>query len=170
MLALPKLPALTMPTSLSAPSLPGRYGARCDFTATGPTPGPPPPCGMQKVLCRFRCDTSEPYLPGLATPTSAFMLAPSVYTCPPCRCTISQISTIASSNTPCVDGYVTISAASFAPFCSAFAFRSAMSTLPSRSVFTTTTSMPHICADAGLVPCALSGIRQTVRCPSPRAR
>ncbi len=27
-------------------------------------PGPPPPCGMQKVLCRFRCDTSAPNSPG----------------------------------------------------------------------------------------------------------
>src|SRR3546814_9286 len=82
----------------------GRKGARCDFTAHGPTPGPPPPCGMQKVLCRLRCETSEPHLPGRATPTRAFMLAPSVYTCPPCLCTISQISTTSSSNTPCVDG------------------------------------------------------------------
>ena len=48
---------------------PGRYGARCARTPTGPTPGPPPPCGMQKVLCRLRWDTSEPHLPGLATPT-----------------------------------------------------------------------------------------------------
>ncbi|CFN77517.1 Uncharacterised protein [Bordetella pertussis] len=32
---------------------------------------------MQKVLCRFRCETSEPNLPGCATPTMAFMLAPS---------------------------------------------------------------------------------------------
>src|SRR3546814_769828 len=82
----------------------GRKGARCEFTEQGPTPGPPPPCGMQKVLCRLRCETSEPHLPGRATPTRAFMLAPSVYTCPPCLCTISQISTTSSSNTPCVDG------------------------------------------------------------------
>ena len=47
----------------------GRYGARCARTATGPTPGPPPPCGMQKVLCRFRCETSPPNVPGLARPT-----------------------------------------------------------------------------------------------------
>ncbi len=55
----------------------GRYGARCSRTATGPTPGPPPPCGMQKVLCRFRCETSAPNLPGLARPTRALRLAPS---------------------------------------------------------------------------------------------
>src|SRR6185437_12781439 len=102
--ALPKLAALTMPTGPLSPSLPGRNGARCDLTAHGPTPGPPPPCGMQKVLCRFRCETSEPHLPGLATPTRAFMLAPSVYTWPPCLWMISQISTTSSSNTPCVDG------------------------------------------------------------------
>src|SRR5690606_10946579 len=87
--ALPKVAAETMaplPTPCvrrpSATSAPGRNGARRDLTAHGPTPGPPPPCGMQKVLCRFRCDTSEPHLPGLATPTRAFMLAPSVYTWP----------------------------------------------------------------------------------------
>src|SRR5690349_3075172 len=97
----PPMPSVRMPSS---PSAPGRNGARCDFTAHGPTPGPPPPCGMQKVLCRLRCETSEPHLPGLATPTSAFMLAPSVYTWPPWRCTISQISTTSSSNTPWVDG------------------------------------------------------------------
>ena len=31
-------------------------------------------------------------------------------------------------------------------------------------------TFPAICADAGLVPCADVGIRQTVRCMSPRAR
>ena len=29
---------------------PGRCFAKCSLTAIGPTPGPPPPCGMQKVL------------------------------------------------------------------------------------------------------------------------
>ena len=36
--------------------------------------------------------------------------------------------------------------------------------------FTGTTVMPTIWADAGLVPCAEVGMRQTVRCVSPRAR
>ena len=44
----------------------------------------------------------------------------------------------------------------------------ARSTLPSSSHATTTTFMPAICADAGLVPCADAGIRQTLRCASPR--
>ena len=35
----------------------------------GPTPGPPPPCGMQNVLCRFRCQTSAPNWPGAVRPT-----------------------------------------------------------------------------------------------------
>ena len=34
---------------------------------------------------------------------------------------------------------------------------------------TTTTSMPTMLAEAGLVPCAEEGIRQTLRCVSPRA-
>ena len=33
-----------------------------------PRPGPPPPCGMQNVLCRFRCETSAPNLPGRGQP------------------------------------------------------------------------------------------------------
>ena len=48
----------------------------------GPTsmtmPGPPPPWGIAKVLCRFRCDTSEPNLPGFDKPTCAFIFAPSM--------------------------------------------------------------------------------------------
>src|SRR5258708_16999110 len=82
----------------------GRNGVRCSLTATGPTPGPPPPCGMQKVLCRFRCDTSAPNEPGCASPTSAFRLAPSMYTWPPAACTRSQTSLTVGSNTPLVDG------------------------------------------------------------------
>ena len=77
----------------------------------GPTPGPPPPCGMQNVLCRLRCETSAPNWPGAASPTSAFRFAPSTYTWPPCACTISQMRVMPASNTPCVDGYVTMIAA-----------------------------------------------------------
>ena len=47
---------------------PGRNGARWARTATGPTPGPPPPWGMQNVLCRLRWLTSAPKRPGRATP------------------------------------------------------------------------------------------------------
>ena len=38
----------------AASGWPGRYAARCLATAIGPMPGPPPPCGMQNVLCRLR--------------------------------------------------------------------------------------------------------------------
>ena len=31
-------------------SLFGRNSARCSATHTGPTPGPPPPCGIANVL------------------------------------------------------------------------------------------------------------------------
>ena len=37
------------PAELSSGWL-GRYGARCARAITGPTPGPPPPCGIQNVL------------------------------------------------------------------------------------------------------------------------
>ena len=43
------------------------------------------------------------------------------------------------------------------------------STSPLLSQATTTTSMPAMLAEAGLVPCAEEGIRQTLRCASPRA-
>lgn len=32
----------------------GKYGIRCFFTPIGPIPGPPPPCGIAKVLWRFK--------------------------------------------------------------------------------------------------------------------
>ena len=55
-----------------------------------------------------------------------------------------------SSNTPCVDGYVTISADSRSRCSSAFASRSATSMLPSVVLATTTTRMPAMTALAGI--------------------
>ena len=31
----------------------GKNGTRCFATQIGPTPGPPPPCGIANVLCRY---------------------------------------------------------------------------------------------------------------------
>ncbi len=82
MLALPHGAAATAPRLLSPPvattGWPGRNGARCAATAIGPMPGPPPPCGMQNVLCRLRWQTSAPMSPGRVRPTCAFMFAPSM--------------------------------------------------------------------------------------------
>src|SRR5471032_2584298 len=108
--ALPSGAAETAPTrdGESTPSPParcaGRNGTRSSTTQTGPTPGPPPPCGMQKVLCRFRWLTSPPNSPGAATPTIAFMLAPSTYTRPPYWWTSAHSALTPGSNTPYVDG------------------------------------------------------------------
>ena len=82
MLAEPQGAAETGPGPLAGPAAGcsgwfGRKRRRWLRTATGPTPGPPPPCGMQNVLCRLRCETSAPNWPGCARPTSAFRLAPS---------------------------------------------------------------------------------------------
>ena len=88
----------------------GRNGSSTFLTATGPAPGPPPPCGVEKVLCRLRCITSTPKSPGRAMPTSAFMLAPSMYSMAPFLCRISATRTMLSSNTPSVFGLVTINA------------------------------------------------------------
>src|SRR5665213_187902 len=56
----------------------GKNETRCFATPIGPTPGPPPPCGMQNVLCRFKWQTSAPINPGEVKPTCAFMFAPSI--------------------------------------------------------------------------------------------
>jgi len=32
----------------------GKKGTKCFATPIGPIPGPPPPCGIQKVLCKFK--------------------------------------------------------------------------------------------------------------------
>ena len=82
MLALPQGAAETGPMAFSPPvrttGCPGRYGMRCLATQMGPIPGPPPPCGMQNVLCRLRWQTSGPKSPGRQRPTWAFMFAPSM--------------------------------------------------------------------------------------------
>ena len=150
---------------------PGRNGARCFATPIGPMPGPPPPWGMQKVLCRFRWQTSAPMSPGRQRPTWAFMLAPSMYTCPPCSCTIRQISLIDPSKTPCVRRirhHQRREGVRDAP-------RPWLASRPGRcspaaSLLTGTTCMPAITALAGLVPWADWGMRQVVRWVSPRER
>ncbi len=55
----------------------GKNGAKCFLTPIGPIPGPPPPCGIANVLCKFKWQTSAPKYPGDVYPTKAFMLAPS---------------------------------------------------------------------------------------------
>ena len=82
MLALPSGAADTGPLS-GRPNgfgagCPGMNGCKCAPAQMGPTPGPPPPCGMQNVLCRLRCTTSAPMSPGRHRPTCAFMFAPSM--------------------------------------------------------------------------------------------
>jgi glycine dehydrogenase len=52
----------------------------------------------------------------------------------------------------------------------ALARKSSTSTSPFGMPLTTTTSSPAICADAGFVPCAETGMRQMLRWASPRAR
>src|SRR5207237_5051958 len=56
----------------------GKNGSRNFLHATGPEPGPPPPWGVENVLCRFRCITSTPKSPGRVLPTKAFIFAPSM--------------------------------------------------------------------------------------------
>ena len=62
-----------------------------------------------------------------------------------------------------------MAAASLSPAASALAVKSARSISPFPAAATTTTSIPAICAEAGLVPCAETGIRQISRSRSPRA-
>ena len=101
MLALPHGAADTAGTPDAPPvgtsTCRGRNGARCAATPIGPMPGPPPPCGIANVLCRFRWQTSAPIAAGLVRPTCAFMFAPSMYTWPPCAWTTAQMSWMCSS-------------------------------------------------------------------------
>ena len=55
----------------------GANGASAALSTTGPAPGPPPPCGVEKVLCRLMCMASTPRSPGRTRPTMALKLAPS---------------------------------------------------------------------------------------------
>ena len=82
----------------------GKKSTKCFATQMGPTPGPPPPCGIEKVLCKFRWQTSAPIKKGLVRPTWAFILAPSIYTCPPWSWIVFVILLIDDSKTPWVEG------------------------------------------------------------------
>ena len=55
----------------------GIYLASSAVQQIGPDPGPPPPCGVENVLCRLICMTSTPKSPGRIFPTSALKFAPS---------------------------------------------------------------------------------------------
>ena len=56
-LALPQGAAETAPMPFFGPEFIktwfGKKGSKCFATPIGPIPGPPPPCGIQKVLCKF---------------------------------------------------------------------------------------------------------------------
>ena len=95
------------------------------------------------------------------------MFAPSPYTSPPASWTMRQISAMFGLNRPSVLGSVIMSPARSG----VAARRSASRSSSPRAVDgTSTTSYPAIDADAGLVPCALSGMRMTLRWSSPRDR
>src|SRR5438046_5481152 len=82
---------------------------------------------------------------------------------------MSHACRMKASKTPWVDGYVIMSAASVSLCSAALARRSPRSMLPLASACTGTTRSPAITALAGFVPCADVGIKQVVRCPSPRS-
>ena len=44
--------AFSPPTATNG--LDGKKGAKCSTTPIGPIPGPPPPCGIANVLCKFK--------------------------------------------------------------------------------------------------------------------
>jgi hypothetical protein len=54
----------------------GAKGVSASEKTTGPEPGPPPPCGVEKVLCRLMCIASMPRSPGRTRPTIALKFAP----------------------------------------------------------------------------------------------
>lgn len=62
----------TAPFSLPSIDLtawPGTKGSRCALKPMVPIPGPPPPCGIAKVLCKLRWPTSAPINPGDVNPS-----------------------------------------------------------------------------------------------------
>ena len=73
---------------------------------------------------------------------------------------ILVISIIDASYTPCVEGYVIISAERLSLCKIAFSRKSSTSILPSSVALVTTTFIPAITALAGFVPCAEDGIKQ----------
>ncbi len=48
----------------------GANGVSASEKTTGPAPGPPPPCGVEKVLWRLMCIASMPSRPGARAPRS----------------------------------------------------------------------------------------------------
>ena len=70
------------------------------------------------------------------------------------------------SNTPTVDGFVSMMPAVFGPTAP---LRASRSTSPSLPVGISITLQPHMVAVAGLVPWAASGTMISSRCDSPRA-
>ena len=148
---------------------PGRNGARCAATPIGPMPGPPPPCGIANVLCRFRWQTSAPIAAGLVRPTCAFMLAPSMYTCPPCSCTIAQISRMRVLEHAVRGRVGDHQARQPVGVCSRPSRADRRRRCcPDRRRPRSRRACPAIAALAGLVPCADCGISTTSRWASPR--
>ena len=70
----------------------GRKGARSSEQAMAPQPGPPPPWGVEKVLCKLKCMMSTSASAGRIRPMFAFMFAPSMYRKAPDSCNTSAIS------------------------------------------------------------------------------
>ena len=171
--ALPNSAALTMPTGCSLPSAcRAGNGARCALTATGPDARAAAAVRNAERLVQVQMRDVRAERPGLASPTSAFRLAPSVYTCPPCAWTVCadlddalprrhRASMGRSPSAPLAWRECSLSLG--------IADRRRRHCRCGRSL-PAPPPCPHICADAGLVPCALSGIRQMLRWPSPRDR
>ena len=148
----------------------GRYGARCAATPIGPMPGPPPPCGMQKVLCRLRWQTSAPSSAGRQMPDQRVQVG-AVH--------VDLAAVLVDQRADLADALLEHAvgarigdhqrrqpaACAARPWPGGRRGRRCRS----RSQPTTTTSMPAISALAGLVPCAEDGIRHTSRSASPRA-
>ena len=157
-------PTRRRPTLGVAADAPGRNGVEMGAHPDRPDAGPAAAVRDAERLVQVEMADVGAELARAGGPTSALRLAPSTYTCPPASWIMSQSRRSSVSNTPCVDGYVIMIAASRSPTEAILARRSARSTLPRSSQRTTTTSIPAITALAAFVPWALDGMRQTVRC------
>ena len=156
------------PALSSSVAADGRAGTARGARAppTGPTPGPPPPCGMQNVLCRLRWLTSAPNSPGPGEAdervevgaVDVHLAAGVVHQRRRSRAIVVLEHAVRRRVGDHQRGEAVARAAAI------LARRSSRSTLP--SVVAGHDDDPHARpsrADAALVPCALDGIRQTSR-------
>ena len=137
-------------------------------TPIGPMPGPPPPWGMQKVLCRLRWQTSAPMSPGLVQADLGVHVG-AVHVDLPAVAVDDLADLLHVFLEHAMRGGVgDHQGGEIVLVLLGLGFQVCDFDVAVRIAATGTTFNPATTALAGLVPCAETGIRQTLRCASPR--